>query len=395
VLANFDSPHAWRWIKVFIERGHEVHAISYYTPSRDLPGAEVHVLRPRSGSAPADRLPPSASPLGEAPTRPTRSGFARRLPPSLARLVNAMRFRRAGLTRLLEDLQPDVLHAHFVVEHGFFAAMTGFQPLVVSAWGSDLFRAPRTPAGAAIARYTMRRAAFVTANDAAMLREARRFGAAVDASAVVRLGVDRDFLEGPLLSVNLDGQASPPTVVSDRALEPLYNVEVIVRAFAKVREQLPAARLVVAHDGSSRARLEALVRDLGQSGPVEFVGHVDHGGLKELLSAAHVYVSVPSSDSLSLSTIEAMACGAFPIVSDLASQEWVVDRVNGMRVPVREEAALAAAILAALGDHARRRDAATMNRRKVEAEGDLEKNMLMMERLYYRLAGRPMGQEVI
>jgi glycosyltransferase involved in cell wall biosynthesis len=386
VLANFDSPHAWRWTRVFIERGHEVHAISYRAPARALPGARLHVLR---------EAPPSPSRSTERGTEGVRLAARNLLPPSLTRLANAMRFRRAGLERLLGEIRPDVLHAHFVVEHGFFAAVTGFHPLVVSAWGSDLFRAPRTPAGAAIARYTLRRADFVTANDGALLGEALRMGAKEDASAIVRLGLERDFLAGRPNSVNLGRQPSPPTVVSDRALEPLYNVDVVIRAFAKVRETLPAARLVVAHDGSQRARLERLAQDLGQQGQIEFVGRVDSARLKELLVLAHVYVSVPSSDSLSLSTMEAMACGAFPIVSDLPSQEWIVDRVNGRRVPVRDEATLAAAVLAALSEHDRRREAAAFNRRKVEEEGDLEKNMLVMERHYYRLAGHPLAHDAI
>jgi hypothetical protein len=64
-------------------------------------------------------------------------------------------------------------------------------------------------------------------------------------------------------------------------------------------------------------------------------------------------------------------------------------------VPVRDEATLAAAVLAALSEHDRRREAAAFNRRKVEEEGDLEKNMLVMERHYYRLAGHPLAHDAI
>ncbi len=239
----------------------------------------------------------------------------------------------------------------------------------------------------------MRRADLVTGNDPALVRAALALGVPAERAALVRLGLDREFLAQHGTSANLRADSGPPAILSDRALEPLYNVDVVIRAFARLRGTIPGARLVVAHDGPQRERLRNLVLDLGQGGAVDFVGRVDQARLKELLTGAHVYVSVPSSDSLSLSTMEAMACGAFPVVSDLASQDgWITHRVNGLRVPVRDEAALARSLELALSDAELRRGAVAVNRAKVEAEGDLEKNMLVMERHYYRLAGRPLSE---
>ncbi len=84
-----------------------------------------------------------------------------------------------------------------------------------------------------------------------------------------------------------------------------------------------------------------------------------------------------------------MAAGAFPIVSDLPSQrELVDDGVSGLRVPVRDEQALADAIARTLGDSEFRRDAAGRNLAFVNEYGVLETNMARMEAWYYRLAGR-------
>ena len=44
----------------------------------------------------------------------------------------------------------------------------------------------------------------------------------------------------------------PPTLLSDRALEPLYNIDVVLRAFARVRQQTPGVRLVIAGKGTER-----------------------------------------------------------------------------------------------------------------------------------------------
>jgi glycosyltransferase involved in cell wall biosynthesis len=205
--------------------------------------------------------------------------------------------------------------------------------------------------------------------------------------------------------VNLRNDAAPPTLISTRALEPLYNIDIVLRAFARLRESMPGARIVFLHEGSIRAELERLCASVGlgytsdsrpgmsgsKAATVEFRGKVAPQFMHELLSRAHLYVSVPSSDSLALSTMEAMACGAFPVVTDLPSQDgWIEHRVNGLRVPVRDVDALADALKLGLSDISLRRDAVELNRSRVLAEGSLEANMSLMESHYFRLAGREM-----
>ena len=383
VLGDFEGLHTRRWLEVFVRRGHDVHAISYYRPSLDLPGVTVHALSPAT--------PPSAS-RAAAPPQTVKA----KAPPNLLRLVHALRYRRAGLTRALRAIQPDVFHAHYVVEHGFYGALAGFHPYVVSAWGSDLYVESYAPLGRLIARWTLARTDLLTANDAALARRAVALGVPAERAAVIHLGIDRLFLDAGERSVNLRDAPATPTVISDRALEPLYNVDTVLRAFARLRQRLPEARLLVAGDGSQRPRLEALARELGLGDSARFLGRLDAPALAEALAGAQVYVSVPGSDSLALSNLEAMAAGAFPVLSDLPSLDgWVEHGANGLHVPPRNVEALADALYTALSDAALRRRAAGFNRAKVEAQGLREPNMLLMERHYYRLAGHPVGETSI
>ena len=308
------------------------------------------------------------------------------------RLVNAFRYQRAGLGRVLRQIAPDVFHAHYVVEHGFYGAFAATHPFVVTAWGSDLLRESYTPLGKLIARWTLGRADVVTGNDPSLLRRAQALGVPAERTALVRVGIDRLFLDAH--SVNLEPEdAGPPTIISDRALELLYNVETVIRAFGLVHARLPAARLIVAGDGSQRLTLERLARDLRLGEAVRFLGRLEPRELREALTSAHVYVSVPSTDSMAVSNLEAMAVGAFPVLSDLPSLNgWITNGVNGLLVPpAPSPAQLADALFAALADASRRKAAVAPNRARVEAEGTNERNMLLLERLYYRLAGHPLS----
>lgn len=389
VVGDLDGVHTHRWVRWFVERGHDVHGVSYYQPRRPPPGVTVHVLA--GGDAP----PVGPAGPGGSGWRPAARRLSEAVSPSLWRLLNALRYQRRGLGRAIDSVAPDVVHAHYVVEHGFYAALAGRRPLVVTAWGSDVLLAPRHSLLArAIIRYTVRRADLTTSNNEHMARRLVELGAPAERVALVVLGAEGFFLEAPGASVNLRPNGErPPTVISLRSLDSrLYNVDVILRAMALVRRRVPEARLVVAGEGRLRPRLERLAKRLGLGQSVSFVGYLGRDALRDALASAHVCVSVPRSDATAVSTLEAMAVGCFPIVSDLPSQEELVRQAeNGFRVPVGDPGALAERIMEAIEHPELRRRALEVNRELVRQRGLLEENMARMEELHRGLARRREG----
>ncbi len=377
VLGDFDGVHTRSWLRWFIERGHDIHAISYYPPRAPLDGVTLHVLRKRAASD----APPSA--VGG-------TGRGGRVPRGLLRLVHGLRYRTAGLRRVLREIQPDVFHAHFLVEHAFYGALASFHPYVVTTWGSDVLVEPaRDPVSKMIAKWTLRRADLVTSNNAFMAERIVALGAPRSKVEVITLGADRYFTERADASVNLQppDPARAPVVLSTRAHEPLYNISEIFDAFEHVARTHPNARLVVAHGGSQTSELTR--RGAASNGRIEMIGFVEREELRDAMTGAEIFVSVPSSDGTSVALLQAMAAGCFPIVSDLPTQrEWIEDGINGFRVPLHRPDLLAERIAQALSDDGLRRNAAVRNRAIVEARGLNENEMAKMEALYRRLAIR-------
>jgi glycosyltransferase involved in cell wall biosynthesis len=380
VLGDLDSIHTRRWMQPFVERGLEVHAVSYYPPSAPVDGVTVHALTAGSGAG--------ESAAGNVPTKRT---LRERLPPTPLRLINALRYRRRGLASTIRRIQPHVLHAHYAVEYGFFAATAGFHPLVVTAWGSDiLVAAQRSPFTRAIARYTLHHADLVTSNNQYMTRKIIDLGVPAEKVETVVLGTERFFLEGDDGVNQCAAEPDyPPTIISTRSLDsPLYNIHLLLRGMSLVRRRLPDARLLIAGSGRLQPALQRLARELGIHDAVTFLGFLDRPAFRSALTSTHVYVSIPASDATSVSTLSAMAAGCFPIVSDLPTQhEWIENGVNGFLAPPGDVDALAARIVAALEDEALRRTALPLNRHLVEERGLWENESLRMEELYYKLAG--------
>jgi glycosyltransferase involved in cell wall biosynthesis len=374
LIGNPDSIHVQRWARHFSHRGFDVSLLSYYQPRVEFNGnPSVHFVRAR---APGSRRAGA------------RSVAAMSRFPGMLRLVTAARLRAAGFYRELSRINPDVLHAHYVSDYGFLAAVSGRHPMVVTAWGSDLLVDPKQSAiTRRLVRWVLSRADLVTYNAGQLGEAARAMGTPPERLLQVVMGVGSEMLDA-LKTHTVTPADRGPVILSQRSLErDVYNVDILIKAMPEVLQRVPAARLMIGGDGALKASLEDLSRRLDVARAVEFAGNATWpDGLAERLGQAAVYVSVPSSDGTSVTLLEAMASGTYPIVSDLpGNREWI-DGEGGTVVPVREVAPLADAIVSALKDAARRSSAAQHNLELINQRGLWDVNMSQMEKAYRSLA---------
>ena len=137
----------------------------------------------------------------------------------------------------------------------------------------------------------------------------------------------------------------PRRFFANRGLEDIYDPMRVLRVFAAVAAAWPDARLVVANSGSLQEALRTQAAALGLTDRIEFVGRLDAAVQAAQYARARWYLSLPHSDSVSVSVIEAMAHGCVPLLSDLpANRELVRDGDNGLVLPPDNEAGLVAAL---------------------------------------------------
>lgn len=141
-----------------------------------------------------------------------------------------------------------------------------------------------------------------------------------------------------------------PVLLSNRNLEPHYNIECTLRAFELIQTQVAEARLIIAGDGSERRRIHQLAKDLELIN-VEFVGAIAPGRMPELYDRADVFVNASNIDNQPLSIIEAFASG-LPVVTTNAGgiSDMVSDGVTGLMVSCGDHAALADRVLSLLSE---------------------------------------------
>jgi glycosyltransferase involved in cell wall biosynthesis len=266
----------------------------------------------------------------------------------------------------------DLIHAHWAIPTGLLGALTGtllWKPLIVTIHGSDFRMAMgKSSLLRNIFVFVCKRAIHLNCVSEGIKREIEHLGIQGRKITTIPMGVDEDFLAaGRARSQN--SKSEPFTILSNRNLQPIYNVSLLIRAIPIVLKEEPNIRFLIAGDGPERKELERTIRSSNLSSSVQFLGRIPHEKMPALLSETAIYISTSLFDGASVSLLEAMASGAFPIVTDiLPNREWIKDGENGFLTSQNEEDILANRIIEAirnekLVDESRRRNLSIVEER--------------------------------
>ncbi len=336
--------HVRRWVSFFRSRGHEVLLFSYEDPE----GCELPAIRMR--------------------------GF---LPTMTLGYLSSIPAARRELARF----KPDLVNALYAGGYGSCAALSGY-PFVVSTLGSDmLIDYPNHAVHRMMIRSNLRRARLVT-TDAQLLSDiVREAGVRKERILKAYFGVEPEIFHPPESEAL---RANPPRVISTRNLHTVYGLDDLIEAAPWIRAG-EVAGFDLCGDGPQRERLEARAEELS---PGAFIFHGKLGALAigNLLRSATVYVSTSRSDSTSVSLLEAMACGAVPVVSDIpANHEWIEDGVNGFYYAAGDSRALAEAVLRLIDDAPLRDSMRRRNFEIIRERGLWTTNMIRVEAAFEKL----------
>jgi glycosyltransferase involved in cell wall biosynthesis len=349
-----------RWVEWFVARGHDVTVIT-------VEPAEAATFRQIDVSTPAG-------------------------PRKLGRLLSAAR-----LALTVHRLKPDVVHVHYARGLAWGLLLARFHPYVVFPWGSDVLEeqgAFREWYGRWLTCALLRRAALISVPSEYLERRVRELLPSVSRLARIAPGVDlqrfRSGLDVRSLREWLGIGEGARVIFSPRLAQPFYQHDRIIRALPAVREKVTEAVLVVPEHFADReyvAGLRRLAEKLGVADRVRFVGDIPYSDMPLWYNLADAVVMVPKSDGLPNSLVEAMACGAVPVLNRLPQYAELVNHGENGFLVGPEEGDLVGALVGALSDPAVKERIARANRAKVVATADQDQEMSRMEDWYFRLAG--------
>ncbi|MBB3225430.1 glycosyltransferase involved in cell wall biosynthesis [Luteibacter sp. Sphag1AF] len=256
-----------------------------------------------------------------------------------------------ALRRIVARERIEAIHAHWFIPGGVIAALgAGRVPFMLTAHGSDvhglrgkwMLRLKRWVAGRAA------RLAAVSEPLAKALERDLGDGHAVD---VLPMGTD-------LTRFRPSGVADrdPGMILFVGRLVPIKGCDVLLRAFARVANTHPEARLVLAGSGPERERLGQLACALGITARVDFLGGLAQTELPTLYRRAGMLVwpslLMPDGEQEGLGLVvpEAAACGCGVILSAQPAMRWLLGDTSEVFVAPGDVDALAAAMRRRLDD---------------------------------------------
>lgn len=171
-------------------------------------------------------------------------------------------------------------------------------------------------------------------------------------AVIPNAGMD-DAPATPSVDANRPAETEGPVLVACGRLVPQKDYPVMLRALARVRQQLPA-RLRILGEGPLRAELEALAASLGVADAVSWEGF--QADPTRYMAAADLFVLSSAYEGFGNVIVEAMAAGAPVVATDCpyGPGEILEGGRHGVLVPPGDPGALADALQRVLGDPALR-----------------------------------------
>ena len=251
--------------------------------------------------------------------------------------------------RLIKKLKPDIVHAHYATSSGLTALVCGFHPTVVTVHGSDLTLGIKSRIWRPLLKRIFEHSDCINTVSEDLKDMVLSLDISPNKIETFTLGIDTEkfsFVERPKIA-----QSDVLRLVYTRRLEPIFDQCTIIEALGLLAKKGGRFQMTFVGDGSLLGELKQRVKHISLDDSVSFTGRVHNNDLPKVLNQHDVYISASLWDGTSLSLLEAMATGLFPVVSDIkANSAWLRHGVDGLLYKVGDADDLAGCILKLLSE---------------------------------------------
>lgn len=364
IVGLADSIHVARWIRQISDQGWDIHffpSVDTGTVHPELDHVTVH-----------HSIYHIPSNLAASPSTLRRRGLRLRVPfprattylSDIGRITRKFlqtrrpEYRIRQLVRLIEELEPDVIHAMEFQAAGYLTLEAKqrfagtFPPWIVTNYGSDIYLFGRLQVHRERVKALLAACDYYTCECQRDVELARALGFRGQVLDVLPVGGGFDLADAQ--------RWRSPGLTSERRLILIKGYQhwagralVALRALSLCADGLHGYRIAVHLPNTEDVSIQAELVSQQIGIPIEMISEISHEQMLRLQGQARIHLGLSISDGISTSSLEAMLMGAFPIQSDTAcAGEWFEDGAGGLLVPPEDPAVVADALRRALSDDA-------------------------------------------
>ena len=259
-----------------------------------------------------------------------------------------------NLSSALENIKPDIIHAHSHLFLTTFSAVKESKklglPSVVTVHGVSAERDAFTNFAQQSYLCTVGRWIFKNVTRIICLTRS-------DAYEVMKYGADEAKIRIVPNAVDLNlfkpskAKSNDPLFVWVGRFIPEKGLPYLVNATEIVVRECKNAKFILIGDGPMLPLIKKIVRKSGLDDHVKFTGFMGAKLVSHVLSKATAFVFPSLKEGMPKAVLEAMACGLPIVASNISGiDEFVKDEYNGLLVPPRNPQALAETIVNVIND---------------------------------------------
>jgi glycosyltransferase involved in cell wall biosynthesis len=238
-------------------------------------------------------------------------------------------------------------------------------------------------------RWALKRAdAIVACSEGLAAETVREFGLPLEHVVTIHNGVDVARVARAVADAAAQApapNAQEPMLLNLGTLEHKKGHDVLLRAFARVIQRRPDARLqIMGRTGETKAATLALIDELRLNRHVSLTTDAPHVAALRALHSADIFVLSSRNEAFSVALLEAGALGKPVVATNVCGvPELIHDGETGIIVPAEDPEALAQGMLKLLEDRSFARECGRRLRERVQRQFTLENT----SRNYLALAG--------
>jgi len=254
----------------------------------------------------------------------------------------------------------DIVHSHFADIAGLAGTVVSkvlMKPFIVTVHGADISYGAMQNRTLKCFVYTTLKAAnkIIVASDYIRRKCSEALGINSQKVTVIPNGVDIAKLKRPK---NVSPHALPFTksrgekmILTVGHLIKRKNHQSVIRALPTVLQNIPNTIYVIVGNGPTSYELKRIVKFVGVSDNVQFVGQVDNEKLREYYYSCDVFIMPSTQEGFGITYLEASACSK-PIIGSIttAAQEVIIDGVTGFLVNPLDDEAISKLLVKILND---------------------------------------------
>ena len=230
---------------------------------------------------------------------------------------------------IIKKVRPKYINAHYITSYGTVAVLARMFlsvncKTIASCWGSDILVTPlKNKLYYLLTQFILMHSDLVTSDSSYMAEVIKNIHSKANVS-VFPFGLNK-LPKADIKEKNYN------CIFSNRAWEPNYNIEKVIVFFDELCKGNSQLNLYIANVGSEELKINNKILKSINRERIHVLGYLSREEQNKMYQKCGYYISIPDSDSTSVSLLEAMAYGCIPIVSALpANLEWIQDNRNGI-----------------------------------------------------------------